>query len=63
MKTEGRRSKPETVALSPVAQAFLPAVSPTFLSADAPEPSDSRTPAGWKTCDTAGRNACATGLS
>ena len=47
MKVEGRRSKAE-----PVAQAFLPAESPTFLSADAVEPRDSRKPAGWKTCET-----------
>jgi hypothetical protein len=43
-----------------VAQAFLLAVSPTFLLADALEPSRTRTPAGWKTCDTADKNVRAT---
>ena len=55
MKAERGNPKAE-----PVAQVFLPAVSPTFLSADASEPRDCRKLAGWKTCDTAGRNACAT---
>ena len=36
---------------------FLSAVSPAFLPADA-----ILTFAGWKTCETAGKNACATSV-